>query len=834
MKTQFKNKRAFTLIELLIVIAIIGILFIVLVSKVDFATDKAKATGVQTDFRSFQTAFEQVARENSGFATLGWDTGDDNGDRIRNSYDKGDNGAGGGIAQNGIQDGSEVFVGSKTYGENWTGTYTLVNPDNSKDSSAFVALENAINANLDPKLHLTITPNTDASGNLTGSAAITMANQARDPWKNEYAGAYITNATVDSLDRGSIIMYSTGANGNLGVNYSVSGGLVGVEVPGSNINGKDDYVLSVTYSYANGYGEVQTGTAGFSNNQSTLTSTPIVDNGVNAGGMSAGTGSVPGGNGGQTPSEPSEPSEPAGPGPGGYQMLSGSSITQTISGPAVFRSSAERESFEKVTINGTDISPSQYTITRGSTVVKLLGRYVDTLDNGTYEIEIHSTGGTAKATLVVNIECRNHEYDEFMPWCCAVCGISYCLFEECYSSIDCFCDWCGNDNMYYNSHYDTDIDGYCDVCDLIQCSNITGGGDAPCHDNNEDHYCDGCNEIAHSDKINDCICDICYAILDHEDCNFDGYCDGCNAVYCERGRCHDLNKDHSCDYCNTEMCDSNDGDCLCDSCNGICHIDYSASGEDYYGDDRDDGYCDRCRAVYCQGDIFGWSPYFCHDANNDCYCDWCGSGDSSYHSDWDDGEPNGYCDYCGEFLGCTYGGPCVSDDDCYCNTCWQAMHIDENADGYCDNCFGKMCEILVNDICEPDQNCVCRWCDTATHTFENNQCERCRIYICEYTGCCIDVSSHEGSCDSCGTILGASLCVDSNNDGRCDEYGHYLCSFEDCWSFDNDCYCDCCGYKCHVDYEDYDGICDICGTCKWGCYDGDEDGYCNSCYKTYT
>ena len=65
MKTTFKNKKAFTLIELLIVIAIIGILFIVLVSKVDFATDKAKATGVQTDFRSFQLAFEQVAKENA-------------------------------------------------------------------------------------------------------------------------------------------------------------------------------------------------------------------------------------------------------------------------------------------------------------------------------------------------------------------------------------------------------------------------------------------------------------------------------------------------------------------------------------------------------------------------------------------------------------------------------------------------------------------------------------------------------------------------------------------------------------------------------------------------
>ena len=69
-KSFVNNKNAFTLIELLIVIAIIGILFIVLVSKVDFATDKANATGVQTDFRSFQIAFDTVATENAGFTNL--------------------------------------------------------------------------------------------------------------------------------------------------------------------------------------------------------------------------------------------------------------------------------------------------------------------------------------------------------------------------------------------------------------------------------------------------------------------------------------------------------------------------------------------------------------------------------------------------------------------------------------------------------------------------------------------------------------------------------------------------------------------------------------------
>ena len=65
-----KQRKAFTLVELLVVIAIIGILFVVLISKVDFATEKSKATGVQTDFRSYQVAIETVARENAGLSVL--------------------------------------------------------------------------------------------------------------------------------------------------------------------------------------------------------------------------------------------------------------------------------------------------------------------------------------------------------------------------------------------------------------------------------------------------------------------------------------------------------------------------------------------------------------------------------------------------------------------------------------------------------------------------------------------------------------------------------------------------------------------------------------------
>ena len=254
----FVHKKAFTLIELLIVIAIIGILFIVLVSKVDFATDKAKTTGVQTDFRSFQMAFDTVAKENAGFNTFGWDTGDANQDGIRNSYDEGDNGAGGGIAKNGIQDGDEVFTGHKVYDETFTKVFSLKkNGTGDYDREALNRLETAINANLDPKLHITI----------KDDGEIVMANGAQDPWNKEYHGWYIANAEVDKKDRGAIVMYSDGANNEFGSEHKISNGIVSISIPGNNKFGKDDYALAVVYTYTNGYGEVKTITSGFSGNQ---------------------------------------------------------------------------------------------------------------------------------------------------------------------------------------------------------------------------------------------------------------------------------------------------------------------------------------------------------------------------------------------------------------------------------------------------------------------------------------------------------------------------------------------------------------------------------------
>ena len=255
-KSFMTKRKAFTLIELLIVIAIIGILFIVLISKVDFATDKSKATGVQTDFRAFQVAIESVAREHAGLNTFGWDTGDLNANGKRDSYDEGD------TNKNDVKDVGEVWTGHKVPGETFTKVFTLVKPGTDfatvgYDLDAIAKLETAINANLDPKLHITI--GTDGK--------ITMANGAQDPWDKEYHGEYITNAEVDKKDQGAIVMYSDGANGEFGSEHSIANGIVNVFVPGSNKAGKDDYSVAVIYTFTNGYGEVKTSTSGFSQNQ---------------------------------------------------------------------------------------------------------------------------------------------------------------------------------------------------------------------------------------------------------------------------------------------------------------------------------------------------------------------------------------------------------------------------------------------------------------------------------------------------------------------------------------------------------------------------------------
>ena len=375
MQIKKQNKKAFTLIELLIVIAIIGILFIVLVSKVDFATDKAKASGVQTDFRSFQMAFEHVAKENAGFTTFGWDQGDLDYDGVRDSRDEMD------TDKDGTQNGSELdFTGRKVYIEDFTGIYSLrkstKNADGdvvlgtAYDSEALARLETAINANLDPKLHITIDEN----------GLITMANGAQDPWKTEYQGYLLTTDTKD--DRGAIVLYSLGANAELGSVANLDKGVVtvtiktvpatmnkngyGVVTTDNNKAGKDDYSLATVYTYKNGYGEVITTTTGFSNNQTTNEVVSL-----------SGTGKE-------------------------YQMLNGTNQTIDTYQELTFRSEADFDKFDSVTVDGNLVDSSNYTVTEGSTIVVLKESYVRTLADGNHIISIVSNDGYANTMFTLN------------------------------------------------------------------------------------------------------------------------------------------------------------------------------------------------------------------------------------------------------------------------------------------------------------------------------------------------------------------------------------------------------------------------------------------------
>jgi prepilin-type N-terminal cleavage/methylation domain-containing protein len=398
-KQLSQKKKAFTLIELLIVIAIIGILFIVLVSKVDFATDKAKASGVQTTFRSFQVAFETVSKENAGFNTFGWDIGDngagiangdiltlngkdytytnaakDAGDRIRNSYDVGDTNL------NGKYDDGEIWTGRKVYTETWTGCYTLINPGNASDMSAIFDLETAINKNLDPKLHI----------NIADDGTIYMANGYKDPWNTQYHGRYITNACTeaaakwntdasmngsigDNMDRGAIVMYSNGANQRLGTKVKIKGGIVTATVsqidadhPDNNKMGADDYVLAVVYTYTNGLGSTSTITEGFSNNQQYLTG-----NGGNVGGIA-------------------------------YTIIDGANETFVKNSTTLsFRSNADYDKFVEVKIDNNVIDPSNYTVTEGSTIVTFTKEYFNSLGEGKHTVEIVSNDGIADASFAI-------------------------------------------------------------------------------------------------------------------------------------------------------------------------------------------------------------------------------------------------------------------------------------------------------------------------------------------------------------------------------------------------------------------------------------------------
>ena len=699
-KHIFSNKKkAFTLIELLIVIAVIGILFIVIVSRVDFATDKAKTTGVQTDFRSFQMAFDTVAREHGGFNSFGFNTGDNAGaipagyafetealrkatmgDGKRNSFDSGDKNL------NGKKDTGEVWNGHKIHTEEWTEVYTLIKPGTSAyDANAIIALENAINANLDPKLQITIS--TDGT--------ITMANHAVDPWKNEYTGVYISNAdNYDAADRGAIVMFCAGADGELHSEASISGGVVSINNPSNDKRGQDDYSIVSCYSFYNGYGEVKNMTTGFGANTSWLGSTGSNQQVV-----------IPGGNGGNAGGQVQ------GPGESGYTMLDMPNGTVSLASPITFRSSADYSKFKSVKIDGVTMQSYKYWTDEGSIIVVIPGNYVNELSNGAHTIEIVSTDGSAKANFNVQIECRNHKdyyYDEYYDeyyygddGYCDYCGVNIaCYWNYCQDDDgDCHCDWCGSD---WDMHRDwQDYDGYCDNCGaLVACQ--YGG---PCIQEEGSCWCWYCGNSFHYDN------------------NVDGYCDTCDCIYCDDGGpCHPYAYGCWCEWCGRDIHHISSEGCYCTMCWYETH-----------SDNNSDGYCDTCN--YAGGCYIG-GPCIFEDGS--CYSVCCGYPN---HEGYED---NGVCDKCG-YVDCYETGyhgstdsDCLCDcccevqvhknnnDDCSCDKCGVDMHIDADKNSYCDRCDIVYCKDSTNCI-DLDGDCRCDWCNLPKHASvnSNNYCNIC-------------------------------------------------------------------------------------------------------------
>jgi prepilin-type N-terminal cleavage/methylation domain-containing protein len=206
-----KKANAFTLIEILVVILIIGLLFVFLVPKISNATDKAREVGVKNTFHSYETAFESVMKERSG------------------------------LGENSV-----------------TNATTLIG---------------YINGYLDPALKIdkaATTKDADTAGAEAatdeGTAAVYLTSKA-DPWNNKYVfvcslsdGKGTENKTTSNANDGAVMVYTRGKDAAPSMQLGYIAGIdkssanLGVEKAG------DDYALVCAYLDGVEY----TATVGFS------------------------------------------------------------------------------------------------------------------------------------------------------------------------------------------------------------------------------------------------------------------------------------------------------------------------------------------------------------------------------------------------------------------------------------------------------------------------------------------------------------------------------------------------------------------------------------------
>ena len=82
-------------------------------------------------------------------------------------------------------------------------------------------------------------------------------------------------------------------------------------------------------------------------------------------------------------------------------MLEGANQVISSGEEAVFRSDAELKDFQRIVVDGREISSDNYTLREGSTIVTLKKEYVETLSAGKHSISIVSTTGSADTEFTV-------------------------------------------------------------------------------------------------------------------------------------------------------------------------------------------------------------------------------------------------------------------------------------------------------------------------------------------------------------------------------------------------------------------------------------------------
>ena len=86
-----------------------------------------------------------------------------------------------------------------------------------------------------------------------------------------------------------------------------------------------------------------------------------------------------------------------------YKIIDGANGKHTIGkdGTLTFRSNAPFSEFVAVLVDGVIVDPSNYDVSKGSTIVRLKQSFLDTLSKGSHTIAIQSIGGTATANFSV-------------------------------------------------------------------------------------------------------------------------------------------------------------------------------------------------------------------------------------------------------------------------------------------------------------------------------------------------------------------------------------------------------------------------------------------------